>query len=537
MPKASWVTHPPLNGACRPKCTLEATGCLSRQAFRTPAGFAPTCHFGAGFVLLGDGMRLGWTVDGIVWRFSRQVHDRRRARSTQGDNQAGAVGDGTLTDRTPPTLVGAAFAPWAYVSAGRQYTCAINVNGSSYCWVRQELAGMVVVVVVVTRHHDDAPRDLSTTQGDNTSGVLGIGTTVAKTTPTALGGTAGQFASISTGVATTCGVIGSPLVPNTSATPPAPLPPVQPICWVRGAAHQADLGARPRRPRPRPTPKLSAGNQLSVPVWGWLLGRGAAGTPYVGSRHMGPAVAGRRLSVFHNQRGTCLLLGERHRWHRIPREWAHWLELRPEGGAGRFKLDCDIRIAVARVRDRLQRLPPLLGKQCMPSGWRCCSPSVPHGDRFGLASRVQGQNDRYQVGDGTAVTRLSPVLINASISWAVLPPRGTGDGTSTHTCAIDTSARLACWVRWPAEQLPQLTALQLSRSTLLRSQGTNGYGQIGVNSSVTPIKVPTLVVGGGLWTSVAVGNSHSCAIADSTRLYCWVGQLPEFLQSVRRTGK
>lgn len=54
-------------------------------------------------------------------------------------------------------------------------------------------------------------------------------------------------------------------------------------------------------------------------------------------------------------------------------------------------------------------------------------------------------------------------------------------------------------------------------------QGTNYYGQIGTNSTVSPIKVPTEVVGGGSWTSIGVGNSHSCAIATSTRLYCWVG--------------
>ena len=60
---------------------------------------------------------------------------------------------------------------------------------------------------------------------------------------------------------------------------------------------------------------------------------------------------------------------------------------------------------------------------------------------------MQGNNDRYQVGDGTAVNRLLPTMINASISWAVLAPRGTGDGSQIHTCAIDSNSKLYCWVR------------------------------------------------------------------------------------------
>ena len=94
-----------------------------------------------------------------------------------GDNAQGQLGDGTSgTNRLTPTAVigGLTFAS---ISAGSDHTCALTTAGIAYCW------------------------------GDNAEGQLGDGTTVDKSTPTAvIGGL--TFASITLGSTsyTSCGL-------------------------------------------------------------------------------------------------------------------------------------------------------------------------------------------------------------------------------------------------------------------------------------------------------------------------------------------
>jgi alpha-tubulin suppressor-like RCC1 family protein len=91
-----------------------------------------------------------------------------------GSNTAGQLGKGDLTNATAPAPVtmpsGVTFSKLA---AGRRHTCALTAGGAAYCW------------------------------GQNTTGQLGDGSTINRTTPTLVsGGTA--FTAIAPGNFTTC---------------------------------------------------------------------------------------------------------------------------------------------------------------------------------------------------------------------------------------------------------------------------------------------------------------------------------------------
>lgn len=61
-----------------------------------------------------------------------------------------------------------------------------------------------------------------------------------------------------------------------------------------------------------------------------------------------------------------------------------------------------------------------------------------------------------------------------------------------HTCAVQQSGALECW-------------------------GENVFGQLGGSGNETPVPAGT----GLLWTSVAVGGEHSCGLKSDTSLWCW----------------
>lgn len=91
-----------------------------------------------------------------------------------GYNGNGMVGDGTLTSRSTPTLVGA-NGNFSQVATGYAHSCALTTTGAAYCW------------------------------GRNSSGELGDGTTVDRLVPTpVLGGL--SFTSIDVGYNHSCGI-------------------------------------------------------------------------------------------------------------------------------------------------------------------------------------------------------------------------------------------------------------------------------------------------------------------------------------------
>ena len=102
-----------------------------------------------------------------------------------------------------------------------------------------------------------------------------------------------------------------------------------------------------------------------------------------------------------------------------------------------------------------------------------------------------GFNGDGQVGDNTSGTdRSNPIRIGGFQDW-----KNAATGAS-HSCGVRNNGKLYCW-------------------------GNNDHAQIGDNTSGTDRKIPTRIGGFEDWTSASAGGSHSCAVRNNGKLYCW----------------
>jgi alpha-tubulin suppressor-like RCC1 family protein len=125
--------------------------------------------------------------------------------------------------------------------------------------------------------------------------------------------------------------------------------------------------------------------------------------------------------------------------------------------------------------------------------------SVSAGGRHTCARRSSGRlycwgdDDGGQLGDGGGFAqRAVPTLVaGGGTTWTAVSA-----GTS-HTCGRRTNGRLYCW-------------------------GSDGYGQVGNDAALSNQGLPALVAGGATtWTMVSAGNTHTCGRRNTGRLYCW----------------
>src|SRR2546426_3567926 len=101
-----------------------------------------------------------------------------------------------------------------------------------------------------------------------------------------------------------------------------------------------------------------------------------------------------------------------------------------------------------------------------------------------------GGNGFGQLGDGTAMTRLTPVPVAPGVSFAAV------DAGDFHTCGV-TAAGTYCW-------------------------GGNGSGQLGDGSTMTRL-TPVLVAApaGVSFAAVTAGAAHTCGATAAGGAYCW----------------
>lgn len=110
-----------------------------------------------------------------------------------------------------------------------------------------------------------------------------------------------------------------------------------------------------------------------------------------------------------------------------------------------------------------------------------------------------GDNVVGQLGDGTLHDRAVPTPVAGGAFVAVFAGQPT-DGAD-HTCALDASGAASCW---GANELGQLGAT-----------GPNGCGS--APCSTTPVAV----TGGVTFTTLALGNSHTCGMVADGHVFCW----------------
>ena len=109
-----------------------------------------------------------------------------------------------------------------------------------------------------------------------------------------------------------------------------------------------------------------------------------------------------------------------------------------------------------------------------------------------------GEGSLGQLGDGSAVDRLSPVAIAGGLRLRAI------DAGQFHTCGIGRAGVAYCW-------------------------GSNATGQLGVGGSTTDTcagaqpcsPAPAMVAGGQAFAVIAAGSRNTCALTDEGIAFCW----------------
>lgn len=168
--------------------------------------------------------------------------------------------------------------------------------------------------------------------------------------------------------------------------------------------------------------------------------------------------------------------------------------------------------------------------------WHACAVSSAGG------VQCWGRNTSGQLGDGTTMTRTSPVEViglNADITAV--------SAGGTHTCALTAAGGVKCWgsngFGWLGDSTKErrttpvdvvglnsgVVAVSagsshtcaLTNAGGVKCWGAKGFGQLGIDeSSLTPVDVPGLTAG---VAAITTGNTHTCAVLDTGGVKCWGG--------------
>ncbi len=192
-----------------------------------------------------------------------------------GSNTVGQLGDGTMTNRSTPTLIALPAGRVEVLSTGSQSSCAI-IDGDVWCW-GEEFGGPLQLATgapasVVTVGHDFLclTADQTSCMGTNEKGELGDGTTMSRTTLAPIAGP--RMRAIHAGEDHACAL---------------PAQGGGPLCW--GHNDDGFLGTGSLTPDYSTLPVAVSGGLTSLPIAGswhacaleagevWCWGRGGNG--------------------------------------------------------------------------------------------------------------------------------------------------------------------------------------------------------------------------------------------------------------------
>ena len=364
-----------------------------------------------------------------------------------GDNSSGQLGDGTTVAKSSPVQIGTSS--WSSISAGQKHTLAILYSGTLaaalYAW------------------------------GDNSSGQLGDGTTVSKSSPVHIG--TSSWSSISAGDQHSLGIL------VTSAALYA---------WGNNASGQLGDGTTTSKSSPvhigtSSWNAISAGYQTSMArqvttgaLYTW--GQGAGGAIGDGSllNYSSPVQIGASISISWN----AIAAGYQFKVATIS---ANKLYSWGDNTYGELGLNY--------LGTAYSNSPVQIGTSSwssISSGYYYNMGILKTGALFGWGynGNLRG---RGNLGDGTYITRYSPVQIGTS-SWLIVSAGPSSGSSSASTGAIDINNRLFTW-------------------------GENNFGGLG-SGSTTATSSP-VQVGTSSWTAISMFGLWSAGILSTGALYTW----------------
>ena len=431
-----------------------------------------------------------------------------------GRNNVGQLGDGTNTLRNAPVAVDLGTDKTATaISIGNYHTCAILNDNSVKCWGRNgdgrigdgsttdrnapvpvDLGeGRTAVGISLGGRHTCAVLDNGSLVcwGWNNHGQVGDGSTTDSNTPVAVNLGDGTAVAVAAGYNHTCALLDDNSV----------------VCWGYNGFGQ--LGDETIVNKNTPTDvdlgdktiaAIQAGNNFtcalfedgSVTCWGnnedGQLGTGASGHSILSPQTVD--TGDETVTAIDGGSGHSCGLFEDGDSNVTLKCWG----LNDSGELGIGHTD--------------KRISPVLNSSVLVDG---LSLGNNHGCAIGSnVLSCWGENSSGQLGLGDTGDRHNPVAVNL----------GTGKTAKAvsarfkHTCAILNDDKIKCW--------------GMGRSGRLGNGGTN--------DSNTPVAV---TMDSNTAVKISIGVSHSCAIFDDDKVYCWgqnsVGQLGDGTTTNRNT--
>ncbi|SOD74894.1 alpha-tubulin suppressor-like RCC1 family protein [Jatrophihabitans sp. GAS493] len=454
-----------------------------------------------------------------------------------GYNGLGQLGDGTVGDEFDPELIAGS---WSSISAGYDGTCGIKTDQTLWCW-GYNVHGSVGDSTTADKHAPTAATVSGTTTwlsvsvgqyfacglktdhtlwcwGNNGNGELGIGSTTDATLPTQVGAT--TWSAVGTGYDHACAVKSS-----------------DSSLWCWGYNAQGQLGDASTTQRTSPVAVAGGGTWTAVSggilhtcatrvsgamyCWGYnaygQVGDGTTTTPRSSPTLVTTSGVTTWSTVTLGQNTSCGLKTDNTLWC-----WGHNdLGMLGNGNttdqptpvspgtstyntiSGGFQHVCGIRSGgtiwcqgydgygiAGQTKDYGVFAPSQL--PLTASAWASGAQATTDGCGVKSDGTIWcwGNNAYGQDGDSTVTVNLAPDRAGSGTNWSTV---SMGHYT---TCGLTTagSNNLLCW-------------------------GYGGSNQFGTGST-TDQHAPTAGPAGS-WSSVSVGDTHTCAINTAHSLYCW----------------
>jgi alpha-tubulin suppressor-like RCC1 family protein len=347
-----------------------------------------------------------------------------------GYNSSGQLGDGTVISRSSPAQIGA-LTNWAQVAAGpangTNHNASVKTDGTLWTW------------------------------GYNSSGQLGDGTTVSKSSPVQIGALT-NWAQVAVGRFHTASL-------KTDGT-----------LWAWGNNQVGRLGDGTVIARSSPVQigaltnwaQVSAGQYHTTSVktdgtvWAW------------GGNTRGQI--GDNTSV---AKSSPVQIGALTGWAQVSAGDQHTASIKTDGTLWTWGSNTLGQIGDGTAYNTFRSSPVQIGAL---TNWAQVSAGNVHTASVKTDGTIWtwGSNLQGRLGDGTVVSRSSPVQIGALTGWAQV---SAGNG---HTASIKTDGTLWAW-------------------------GANSFGRLGQNNIIdrsSPVQVGALTN----WVQVAAGDRHTTAL-------------------------
>ncbi len=408
-----------------------------------------------------------------------------------GSNSQGQLGNGLAADSAAPVDVPGLPSPVKAVAAGLWHTCALTTTGGVWCW------------------------------GGNGSGQLGNGAESSSLIPVAVQGLSSGVTAIATGELHTCALTNGGEV----------------RCWGHNAYGQLGDGTQSNRPTPVAVTGITSGAALGAGSNHTCVVTTAGGAYCWGSNAVGQLGASGQdrspspIPVTGLSSGVAAIRGGEYHTCALTTAGSMlcWGDNRV-GQLGNTPSDYAV-FAPASVSG----LPAAVASISVGRKHTCAVTTAG-------ATLCWGGNDDGQVGSGTASATPAPTQVSG------LPGPIAAIATGElHSCALATSGAVFCWggnrrlqLGTGRDMVSSVPVPVTGRSTGIATIATGGghscavttgggvlcwgdndFGELGDGtrtSSSSPVSVTGLP---GPIRQVAAGSHHTCAVTLAGAAYCW----------------